>query len=162
MLNFIEGARRKEAEIRVRSTEQLDNRIRTLRKERNWTLRKLQEISGITLNALWRLEKGGVPTLKNAFRLANVFDLTVYEIWNIPAPAETMPEQVVRLTDRIKVRGLRTVRGLKMKHLASLAELPMSTVSQIERGCVPSLKSAVQIATVLGASVYELWSSAWE
>jgi transcriptional regulator with XRE-family HTH domain len=135
----------------------LTNRIRYLRREREWTLRKLSEISGISMNALWRMEKGGLPMLPRAFQIAKAFQLTIYDLWDVPAPVGCAPSYVALLPNTLKIRALRDAQGWQLADLAKLTCIPKSTLSQIERGALPSLKNAVRIAAALGASVDELW-----
>ncbi len=140
------------------ATPSLTNRIRDLRRERKWSLRRLSEITGIPINALWRMEKGGLPMLDRAFHLASAFQLTIYDLWHIPAPVTRAPEYLARLPDRMKVRAFRNACGWRLADLARATGIPTSTLSEVERGASPNLKNAVRIAVTLGVSVHELWS----
>lgn len=67
----------------------LRNRIRQLRRERRWTLRRLCQLSGVPVNTICRMEGGNGTTLRNALRIAGAFQLFVYEIWETPPRSET-------------------------------------------------------------------------
>jgi transcriptional regulator with XRE-family HTH domain len=135
----------------------LNNTIRHLRDERNWTLRHLERISGIPINALWRIEKGSLPMLDKAFRLARAFQLTIYDLWDIPVPATPAPPYISLLPDKLKIRAFRNARGWHLKDLARATAIPSSTLSEIERGANPNLKNAASIAITLGLSIHDLW-----
>ncbi|MBJ7412848.1 MAG: helix-turn-helix transcriptional regulator [Phenylobacterium sp.] len=47
--------------------------IRTMRRERDWTQEQLALILGINVRTVQRLERGGVPSLETAQRLASAF-----------------------------------------------------------------------------------------
>jgi transcriptional regulator with XRE-family HTH domain len=133
------------------------NRICALRADRNWTLRKLSEVSGISINALWRIEKGGSPMLEKAFQLASAFQLTIYDVWDIPAPVSRAPAYIALLPEKMRLRALRNARGWRLADLARFTGIPASTLSEVQRGANPSLTNAVRIAVTLGVSVNELW-----
>jgi DNA-binding XRE family transcriptional regulator len=42
----------------------------------------LAELSGVSKTTLCQIEKGHMPSLKNAVRIAAALDLSVYQIWN--------------------------------------------------------------------------------
>jgi DNA-binding XRE family transcriptional regulator len=109
------------------------------------------------MNALWRMEKGSFPMLEKWFRLAKAFQLTIYDLWDVPAPLGCAPSYVALLPNTMKIRALRDAQGWHLADLSKLTGIPQSTLSQIERGGLPSLKNAVRIAAALGASVDELW-----
>jgi transcriptional regulator with XRE-family HTH domain len=136
----------------------LTNRIRHVRRERKWSLRRLSEISRIPINALWRMEKGGLPMLDRAFQLASAFQITIYEVWNIPDRDTFTPPYLALLPDRIKIRAARNAQGWTLRDLAKAAGIAMSTLSQIERGSSPNLGNAVRIAVALGVPVHKLWT----
>lgn len=56
--------------------------IRELRKERNLSLTKLAELSGITKQGLSRIERGEVePRIENAKRLGEVLDFDWWKLY---------------------------------------------------------------------------------
>lgn len=133
-----------------------ENKIRILREQRNWTLKKLAETAGVPLNTAWRLEKGRGPVLRNAVKVANAFGLTVYEVWNIPGP-HIIPWVAPATERRNKLRTLRLERGWTLDELAQRSHVSKSTIAQIERDRGPTLNNAVRIAAAFGLSVYDIW-----
>src|SRR5579863_5410855 len=94
-----------------RTGSSLRNRIRQLRRERKWSLRRLSELSGVAVNTICRMESGGGTTLRNALRIATTFQLSVYEIWETGAPSETESKKGKATTaPALSVRGLRAKR----------------------------------------------------
>lgn len=132
----------------------LINRIPFLREQRNWTARKLATLSGLSYNIVWRMNQGGRPKLKDAYRVARAFELTVYEVWGMPTtghPVSTTGAETLPLLER------RGECGWSLDTLAELSGVPTTTISRIERGQEPHLDSAFRIAAVLGVSVYQVW-----
>jgi transcriptional regulator with XRE-family HTH domain len=52
-----------------------------LRLKRGWRLRDLAELSGIPTTTLFAIEKGQIPKLENAVRIAVALGVSVYQIW---------------------------------------------------------------------------------
>jgi DNA-binding XRE family transcriptional regulator len=103
------------------------------------------------------LEQGRGAVLANAIKLADAFQLTVYELFDIPGPV-IVPwlSRAVEKTNQL--RSLRVERGWTLDELAKRALVPRSTIAQIERGLGPSLNNGVRIAAALGVTVYDVWS----
>lgn len=133
------------------------NKIRILREQRNWTLKRLAETAGVPLNTAWRLEKGRGPVLANAVKVANAFGLTVYAVWNIPGP-QIIPWVAPATEKRNRLRTLRLERGWTLDELAQRSHVSKSTIAQIERDRGPTLNNAVRIAAAFGVSVYDIWA----
>jgi transcriptional regulator with XRE-family HTH domain len=133
------------------------NKIRILRAQRSWTLKKLADLAGIPLNTAWRLEHGMSPVLTNAIKVAGAFGLTVYEVWNIPGPHIT-PWVAPATVKSNKLRALRRERQWTLDELAERCRVSKSTIAQIERDRGPTLGNAVRIAAAFGVSVYDIWS----
>jgi putative transcriptional regulator len=58
------------------------NRLKDLRKERNWTQADLADHVGVSRQTINAIEKGKFdPSLPLAFRLARLFDLRIEEIF---------------------------------------------------------------------------------
>jgi transcriptional regulator with XRE-family HTH domain len=55
--------------------------VTELRLQRGWRLRDLAELSRIPTTTLFAIEKGQIPKLENAVRIAAALDLSVYQIW---------------------------------------------------------------------------------
>jgi DNA-binding XRE family transcriptional regulator len=103
------------------------------------------------------MERGYGTSLINAFKVANAFQLTIYDIWVIPS--ENADQQT-----RARVEGgVRTVRELRLKQrwllrdLSRISGVSKTTLARIEDGHVPSLRNAAQIAAAFGVSIYQLW-----
>jgi transcriptional regulator with XRE-family HTH domain len=137
-----------------RENNHLRCRIYELRKQNNWTLQQLAQFSGIPLNTVWRMERGYGTTLRNAFRMANVFRVTINDLWSIPPSATALGRNK---EIAISIREIRRQRHWRLSDLAKLAGVAKSTLFQIENGHTPTLDKAVRIATALGVSVYQIW-----
>ncbi len=135
----------------------MKNKIRDLRRRRGWSLKKLSELSGVPVNTLWRIENGRGSTLRNAFRIADTFQLTIYELWSIP-PCGSGP-QVPKSdeTGTKTLHQLRAERGWRLRDLSQLSGVSKTTIGLIESGHTPTLKNAIRIAGVFGVSVYQIW-----
>ena len=60
----------------------MNNRIRVLRAERRWSQAELAERVGVSRNSINSVENGKFdPSLPLAFRIADVFGLTVEEVF---------------------------------------------------------------------------------
>jgi transcriptional regulator with XRE-family HTH domain len=134
-----------------------ENKVRILRQRRNWSLKEFSEVSGVPLNTIWRLEKGGSPVLGNAMRIAEAFQLTIYEVWNVSRPLMITRAEPAK-EKRNNLRILRRERGWTLNELARRSRVPKSTVAQLEGGRDPRLQNAIRIAAAFGLSVYDIWS----
>ena len=132
----------------------LRSRIQTYRKQKNWTIRRLSAISGVAYKLVWDMEHGRTPRLTNAYKVASAFELTVYELWEIPCSA---PEVDAAKFEFAALRDQREARQWSLDTLAEMSGVPKNTIYRIENGQVPSLESAVRIAAALEVSVYQLW-----
>lgn len=133
----------------------LENKIYVFRKQKNWTLKQLSELSGVPFNTVWRIENGYGTGLKNAYKIASVFQTTIYELWDIP-PSGMTPTALGR-TKTFSPAELRFHRGWVLDQLAELSGVSKATLSHVERGHIPVLENAVRIARAFGVSVYEIW-----
>jgi transcriptional regulator with XRE-family HTH domain len=133
------------------------NKIRSLREQRSWTLKRLAREAGVPLNTAWRLEAGRGAVLANAVKVAGAFQLSVYEVWDIPGP-RVIPWVTPAQEKRNNLRSLRLERQWTLDDLAQRSHVARSTIAQIERGQGPTLRNAVMIAAAFGVSVYEIWS----
>lgn len=57
----------------------LANRLKELRKEKGWSQQKLAEKTGLSFNAVTKIEQGLAkhPTLKTLIKLADVFEISI-------------------------------------------------------------------------------------
>ena len=132
----------------------LTNKIHTYRKEKNWTLKKLAELSGVRFNTVWRIENGYSTALKNAYRIANVFQTTIYDLWDIPPSGDPVASGKNRNLSPVE---LRTQRGWVLDDLSKLSGVSKTTLFHVEQGHTPALEIAIKIARAFGVSVYEIW-----
>ena len=60
----------------------LPKRLKELRKEKGWSQQKLAEKTGLSFNAITKIEQGLAkhPTLKTLLRLADVFNVSLDEL----------------------------------------------------------------------------------
>lgn len=135
------------------------NRIRQLRHERKWSLRRLSELSGVPANTICRMESGIGATLRNALRIAAAFQLSVYEVWGTAAPSGTESrKEEGGNAPALSVRGLRAKRGWRLYDLSNVSGVSMSTVASVEKGRLPTLNNGLRIASAFGVSVHDIWS----
>lgn len=85
-------------------------RIRKLRKEKDWTQRELGKLTGIDHRNLTRYETGAVkPSIKVLERLANALEISVDEL--IHDPSEIKPELLIQ--DKELLRQFQEVERLE-------------------------------------------------
>ena len=132
----------------------LDCQVGSFRKARNWTLHELEAISGVPYNSIWRMERGDIPKLTQAYKLACAFDTTVYTLWNIP-----LSKRAGRHAENkaLTLRGIREEQGWSLGVFSQMSGIPESRLSAIERGKMPTLEMAFRLAHAFGVSVYQLW-----
>ena len=60
----------------------LSKRLKKLRKEKGWSQQKLAEKTGLSFNAITKIEQGLAkhPTLKTLLKLADVFEVSLDEL----------------------------------------------------------------------------------
>ena len=67
----------------------MKNRLKVLRAERDWTQSRLAEALQVSRQTVNVIEKGHyAPSLELAFRIAEVFDLSIEAIFERPAAVE--------------------------------------------------------------------------
>lgn len=133
----------------------LKSKIHVYRKQKKWTLKKLSELSGIRFNTVWRIENGYSTALKNAYKIANVLQTTIYELWDIP-PSGEIPGASGK-TKTFSPAELRYQRGWVLDDLSKLSGVSKTTLFHVEKGHTPALEIAVKIARAFGVSVYDIW-----
>ncbi|MGD8320091.1 MAG: XRE family transcriptional regulator [Gemmatimonadota bacterium] len=73
-------------------------RLRTLRRRRGWSLRDLARASGLSVNAISRIERNeSSPTVASLQRLATALDIPLVELFRITIERSTV---LVRATER--------------------------------------------------------------
>lgn len=100
------------------------------------------------------MERGYGVSLRNAYKVAGAFQLTIYELWSIPSTGSTGNASEIRPKT---VRELRMQRHWRLRDLAEVSGVSKTTLTYIEAGHIPTLRNAVRIATALGVSVYQIW-----
>jgi transcriptional regulator with XRE-family HTH domain len=81
------------------ASERLCQRIKALRRERNWSLEALATVSGVSRSMLSEIERGRAnPTLAVVCRIAQAFGRSVGELVESPGEASTI--HVIRADDR--------------------------------------------------------------
>jgi transcriptional regulator with XRE-family HTH domain len=65
----------------VKPTDERTNKLRSLRKERGWTLHELSVRSLVPRSTIAQVERGNGPNLINAIRIAAALGISVYDIW---------------------------------------------------------------------------------
>jgi putative transcriptional regulator len=64
----------------------MDNRLRVLRAERNWSQQELAERLGVSRQSVNAIETGKYdPSLPLAFRIAELFDRTIEDVFISPS-----------------------------------------------------------------------------
>ncbi|KAA0134151.1 helix-turn-helix transcriptional regulator [Gimesia chilikensis] len=78
---------------------QLSQRVRTLRKERGWSLDSLSAACGVSRSMLSQIERGEAnPTLAVTVRISQAFGIALGEL--VEAPISTSSIEVIRADDR--------------------------------------------------------------
>ena len=103
---------------------------------------------------VWRTEHGHGVTLNNAFTIAGVFKVSVYDLWDIARPG---PSAGMFVNKVISIRKLRVGRGWGLRELAKASGVSRTTLSVAEGGHRPTLENAAKIAAGLNVSVHDLW-----
>ena len=132
----------------------LTNKIYVYRKEKKWTLKKLAALSGVRFNTVWRIENGYSTALRNAYRIANVFQASIYDLWDIPPSGDPVASGKTRNASPLE---LRIQRGWVLDDLSRLSGVSKTTLFHVEQGHTPALEIAVKIARAFGVSVYDIW-----
>ena len=118
-------------------------------------MNELARIAGAPLNTIWRMERGYGVSLRNAYKVAGAFQLTIYELWSIPPTGSAgNPGEIGFKT----VRELRIQRHWRLRDLAQVSGVSKATLTYIEGGHIPTLRNAIRIATALDVSVYQIWN----
>lgn len=94
--------------------EQLCHRLKTLRRERNWSLEKLAAGSGVSRSMLSEIERGRAnPTLAVACRIAAAFGLSLGELVDSQAASSALgvirandPAYLYRSDQQVSIRTL--------------------------------------------------------
>lgn len=78
-------------------------RLLDIRQERGLSLRGLAEVSGLSVNAISRIERGeSSPTVSSLQRLASALDVPLMEFFRVDPPHATV---LVRAGDRLRTRA---------------------------------------------------------
>ncbi|MGI6615671.1 MAG: helix-turn-helix domain-containing protein [Dethiobacteria bacterium] len=127
-------------------------RVRRLRKERNYTLEELASRGGISVSFLSELERGGkMPSLGTVEKLAVALNVSPEELIEQNGDIVAGPGK--------QIRAYRREKGLGLEELATAAGLSYSYLCGIERGLVmPSPQSLKRIAAALGMPLQALLS----
>lgn len=100
------------------------------------------------------MEHGSIPRLTNAYKVANAFKVTVYDLWELP---RTKPKVDASRFDSLSLRDEREKKKLSLEAFAKKSGVPKNTIYRIESGQAPSLVSAARIAAAHQLSVYQIW-----
>jgi len=152
----------------------MKNMIRSFRLDRDWTQQDLANRAGISrlmvnLFEHWRRD----PSLSLAYRLADVFERRIDEVFphespaslaDEPNPAEPEPETASSPSTSLeqnRVRVSRVAKQWSQRELAARVGVATGTINAIERGSYkPSLALAYAISAELGDSVLALFPMA--
>ena len=79
---------------RIADTPSVNNRLRVLRAERDWSQAELAERLGVSRQTVNAVETGKYdPSLPLAFKLAQLFGLCIEDVFQPDASAEKEPEK---------------------------------------------------------------------
>ena len=79
-------------------SQQVCQRVKSLRKKKGWTLEQLASLSGVSRSMLSQIERGAAnPTLGVTHRIASAFGVSLGELVDSPAPAAAI--DVIRSSD---------------------------------------------------------------
>lgn len=135
------------------------SRISQFRTRNGWSLKELSERSGVPQNTLWRMERGYGSTLRNAFKVAEALELTIYELWSGSQKPDDAHANDSSENSPGNVRALRQSRGWTLCDLAKLCGVSKTTLAKIDAGHLPTLNNALRIAAAFGLSVHEIWEN---
>jgi transcriptional regulator with XRE-family HTH domain len=131
------------------------SQVRSFRKQRKWTLKKLSKMSGVSISSIWHMEAGNSPKLANAYKVARALEATVYKLWNVPLGGQALRSAK---TEALTVHELRKKHGWSLDTFSELSGVSRTTLHEVEEGRIPTLEVAFRIATLLHISVYQLWN----
>ena len=120
----------------VRTTDMIGDRIRELRHERGFSVRRLAQLAGVSIGLISQVERGiNDPSLQTLRAVAKALDVPVFDLFQAPAAADVA---VVRANERVSVGGspdtltyqrvsagsgrLEVLEGFLAPHAASSAE----------------------------------------
>lgn len=108
------------------------DRVRSLRKQRGWTLEQLAAASGVSRSMLSQIERGGAnPTLAVAYRIAQAFEMTLSDFVEMPMGRPKI--DVIRADDRNSIFRedadcrIRTLSPLHLEKDVEFYELRLKT-----------------------------------
>lgn len=138
----------------VSTVIRLVSQVRSFRKQRKWTLKRLSEKSGVAVASIYHMEAGDVPKLINAYRVGRSLQATVYKLWSIPLSGQALRRTK---TEALTVYELRKRQGWSLDTFSQVSGISRTTLHDIEGGRIPTLEAAFRIAAALHVSVYQLW-----
>ena len=77
------------------------NNIKTMRSTSGLTLQQVADAVGSTKPHIWDLENGKAnnPTIKLAYKIAAIFEASVYDVWPDCNEVEVSTRSVVKITN---------------------------------------------------------------
>src|SRR5438552_13619772 len=100
------------------TTGRVSQRLRQLRKQRNWTLEQLAEISGVSRSMLSQVERNQAnPTLAVAFRIARAFGRSLADLVDEPSASAITRIRASDPTYRFRSDESCRIRTLYPMHL---------------------------------------------
>jgi transcriptional regulator with XRE-family HTH domain len=131
-------------------------RVREMRKKKDWTLQQLASISGVSRSMLSQIERGEAnPTLAVAYRIAQAFGMTLGELTDFPTPQPKI--DVVRHDDSAylfrddDVCRIRTLSPLHLEKDVEVYELTLH--GQGTLSSAPHYRGAREVLTVRRGAV---------
>jgi len=94
--------------------QQISQRVRQLRQQRNWSLEQLANVSGVSRSMLSQIERNEAnPTLAVTCKIAQAFAMSLAEFVEIPAASTSIhviraddPEHLFRSDEHVEIRTL--------------------------------------------------------
>ncbi len=130
---------------------QLSQRVRTLRKERGWSLDSLSAACGVSRSMLSQIERGEAnPTLAVTVRISQAFGIALGEL--VEAPISTSSIEVIRADDRtFHYRSddecrIRTLSPLHLEKDVEFYEVQLHTNGKLQSA--PHFKGTREFLTV--------------
>lgn len=127
-------------------------KLRHLRREKGYSLKRLAGLSGISCSHLSEIERGlKRPSIATIERLAGALKVTPSDLW---------PRLEPRVFPGEKLRQAREARGLKLDEVAEVAGLAPSYLAGLERGeLAPSMIALQRLTEALGITVNQLMAN---
>lgn len=140
-------------------SENFGSLIKHLREGKGYSLKDMEELTGISSSYIHRIEKGErkAPSIKIIERLAEVLDQDVYDLLEVAnqEPQGDLPtlEQLI-LSNNFTINGKKTTKEAKQQLVELLSKINQASWSESER-----FKEAMEISDQITQYKKAIWKS---